>query len=341
MGTRFAILIGVAAAGVMACGAQTAAAAPNICVSANGHGHQSGTATCDASGTDSVALANGDNSTGTDHNKATLQPEIVNGTNATLAQAPWNVFMAYYDPQHPGRRTWCSGSVISYHWVLTASHCVRQHETGPILPGAQNFRIRVNQTRGGWNFVPLRMGWAGVYQADYVTTDPYYSGRINGGEDYTLIHVRQTIRARGYLPVNVGNPVYFGDRVFGFGYGAHTYSGKDTVYNGPLQYGAWLVQKNSACSRLFGVTFTGQREFCVGDPQRLSQSCFGDSGGPLVRYTNGNPLEIGVSSYSAKTCGNGLAVYAATSTSGWLYRQFQHFGLLGAHNGPVTKTLVR
>src|SRR5512143_233476 len=72
---RFAILIGVAAAGVMALGAQSAAAAPNICVAANDDVRvQKGAATCNAIGTGSVALANGYRSsataTGGDHNRA-------------------------------------------------------------------------------------------------------------------------------------------------------------------------------------------------------------------------------------------------------------------------------
>src|SRR5215471_8136804 len=87
------IVIFVAAAGVMTLGAQSAAAATDQCVAANGAVRmQKGTATCTADGTGSVARVKGANSTasaiGGDHNKATAigansVAQVADGSNNT------------------------------------------------------------------------------------------------------------------------------------------------------------------------------------------------------------------------------------------------------------------
>ena len=60
MSKRLTIVIGVAAVGVMALGAQTASAATDQCLAANGELRmQKGTATCTATGTGSVAKVKG------------------------------------------------------------------------------------------------------------------------------------------------------------------------------------------------------------------------------------------------------------------------------------------
>jgi secreted trypsin-like serine protease len=57
-----------------------------------------------------------------------IESRIINGEQAVLGQFPWQVAM-YFD----GNYMWfCSGSVISEEWILTAGHCV---------DGAQSVRI--------------------------------------------------------------------------------------------------------------------------------------------------------------------------------------------------------
>ncbi len=84
MGKRFAIVVGVAAAGVMALGAQSATAAPNICIAENGVvREQSGTATCEATGEGSLAKAKGAKPT-----PRRPARERIGGRSATAAPPP-------------------------------------------------------------------------------------------------------------------------------------------------------------------------------------------------------------------------------------------------------------
>jgi secreted trypsin-like serine protease len=47
-----------------------------------------------------------------------ISPLIVGGSDATLGQFPWQVYL-HID------QTWvCGGSLILANWVLTAGHCV-------------------------------------------------------------------------------------------------------------------------------------------------------------------------------------------------------------------------
>src|SRR5688572_11031218 len=96
MARRSAIVIGAAAAGVLALGAQTATAASDICIAANGEVRvQKGSAVCEASGPGSVAIAKGANSSATaigDHNRAIVRGR---GTATAIGDHNWAILRGF------------------------------------------------------------------------------------------------------------------------------------------------------------------------------------------------------------------------------------------------------
>src|SRR5215470_3086749 len=58
---------------------------------------------------------------------ADVQPKIVGGSAASIAQYPWQAAVVYSPSRYPGydahQRQFCGGSLITTRIVITAGHC--------------------------------------------------------------------------------------------------------------------------------------------------------------------------------------------------------------------------
>lgn len=71
-------------------------------------------------------------------------PQIINGNAATLGQFPWQAALFF---QNAENKFWfCSGSLISPQWILTAAHCVHDARLVMVYTGLVDISSEVKPT---------------------------------------------------------------------------------------------------------------------------------------------------------------------------------------------------
>jgi secreted trypsin-like serine protease len=153
------------------------------------------------------------------------EPRIVNGERIDIAEAPWQVALAFSpeDRGTPSERQFCGGALLSATVVVTAGHCVYDADFGEFMPAE---RLSVIAGRSALD----DSGGAEVGVAEFrVPTDaqgtPFYGEigghsrwdvallrlesavpgtpiRIAGGDEAALWAANQSLRATGYGSVN-------------------------------------------------------------------------------------------------------------------------------------------
>ncbi len=73
-------------------------------------------------------------------NPATIEQDIIGGTNTTINENPWQVSL------QSGTFHFCGGSILNANWILTAAHCVEDGPPSRILAGS-TARNGTGQTR--------------------------------------------------------------------------------------------------------------------------------------------------------------------------------------------------
>jgi hypothetical protein len=112
---------------------------------------------------------------------------IVGGTDVTDPSAWPSLVLLQGPADESGRSTYCSGTVIRTHWVLTAAHCFLDAAHGSEPLPAGNWQARV-----GWLSDTQRNGTA--HPADHVYVDPSYTG--GKAHDIALLHLPGGTSAR-------------------------------------------------------------------------------------------------------------------------------------------------
>nr|CTQ98446.1 secreted trypsin-like serine protease [Kibdelosporangium sp. MJ126-NF4] len=194
-------------------------------------------------------------------------PLIVGGRNATEAYS-WMVSLQSSPGQH-----FCTGTLVSPRWVVTANHCLRGH-----------FQVRVGSnslTSGGQT--------AGMTT---VAVGPDDVGLVQLDRAVTLAPAKIPT-----TPVAVGTPL----RILGWGV---------TCDPGcqPPQTNQELDTALLADSSCGGITAAG--ELCMNNPNKTGP-CYGDSGGPAVQKVDGAWMVVGATSRAGGPgrCGQSPSVY--------------------------------
>ncbi|XP_049840402.1 trypsin alpha-like [Schistocerca gregaria] len=206
---------------------------------------------------------------------------IIGGTNADIADYPWQVSF-----QKLGSHN-CGGSIISSSWVLTAAHCV-----DGLSLSWMSFRVGSSIRESGGSVLQASSGFMhGQYDSD--TTD----------YDIAVVQVSGSLLGSNAQAVSLPSDGY--DPAAGL---AVTVTGWGrTRTGGPaastLQKVDISISDRSYCQSFFSRKVT-DRMVCAG--QAGKSVCNGDSGGPLV---SGN-MQVGIVSWGAKTCENAPGVYS-------------------------------
>ncbi|KAE8621384.1 hypothetical protein XENTR_v10004805 [Xenopus tropicalis] len=249
-------------------------------------------------------------SCGVSYNNVTGQ--TVGGTNATLGDWPWQVYVQHITG------ILCGGSIISPKWIVTAAHCVYGYSSAP---GWKVF--------AGTLTLPRYYDPSG-YSVERIITHPgYYSVTYNN--DIALMKLSNGITF-GYntQPVCLPNAGMFwtaGTLCWISGWGT-TYHGAfiSGTVSTSLNYAAVPLIDSNVCKYhdMYNEEITPSM-ICAGYLSGGVGSCQGDSGGPLVTKTNGTWWLVGDTSWGYGCArANKPGVYGnMTMFSGWIYLQMR------------------
>lgn len=209
---------------------------------------------------------------------AMIQPKIVGGETAPVGQWPWAASIVR--PQTDGSLfSYCGGSLIGDHWVLTAAHCpVRLSDR--VIIGRHD--LTTNEGR--------------VFNVKQVTIHCNYNPQTNDS-DLALVELEtsgDTLTGSVGLINRQDTNAQAGDPSTIIGWGLLEEGGRPSD---KLQQVTVAIVKKSECKRSYPGSIT-KNMLCAGRKEGGQDSCQGDSGGPLmVQDPDGNWKQAGIVSW--------------------------------------------
>ncbi|MBK1786722.1 S1 family peptidase [Prauserella cavernicola] len=189
-----------------------------------------------------------------------VQPYIVGGTDASIQDHPYAVFLVDENDNQ-----FCGGTLVSSDTVVTAAHCavaVDSAELG-VVAGRQDKRAS-----DGMQFDVRRMWVAPDYQ-DPTTGDDIAVLKLAGNAPYRAARLATADDAALYAPGTMATVLGWG-RLSEGGEKSQTLRGAQVP-----------VVDDPTCGESYR-TYDPQTMLCAGFPEGGIDACQGDSGGPLV-----------------------------------------------------------
>jgi secreted trypsin-like serine protease len=227
---------------------------------------------------------------------------IMGGQVARRNQFPYQVALILSLPGT--QQTFCSGSIISNHFILTAAHCLAGTTRVDVIAGVHN--INDNQD--------------GEYRTAVLPRDTLIHMNFNPDtleNDMGIIRVNQRITYSNRIqPVALPSRqfvrnLFVGTIITVSGWGR--FAASHTDLSPDLRFVTLPIISNAQCMRTYGH-YIQPTNLCASGANGRS-SCPGDSGGPVVSQVNGRIIQIGVVSFGAGDCGSGFPVGFARVTS--------------------------
>ncbi|MDT0613673.1 trypsin-like serine protease [Streptomyces lancefieldiae] len=241
----------------------------------------------------------------------TVDPKIIGGRDASLAEAPWMVQLHYSDDKGTKDTSddegyFCGGTLVAPAKVLTAAHCVYGLDwkaNGVVLAGTA-------QLPDGGDLHGGRV--AGVWRQ---WVNPTYKPRAIAGGDLAVLTLTEALPYKTLQPATSSDTASYANGTPATVYGWGRTSSTSQDISPTLRKATVPMRSDSACTAYWGSDFVAGQMACAGNPASGQDAgtvspCNGDSGGPLV--VNGRIA--GVVSWGVTDCvaSGALGVYAKT-----------------------------
>jgi hypothetical protein len=214
--------------------------------------------------------------------------KIVGGTNASIAEFPWQISMQTRTGFH-----FCGGSILDENFILTASHCVDGQQASSMRVAAGITRVSTSGTAGQLRDVSQIIMFPG-----YVTPEQ--------GKDVALLKLSAPLDLSdpNVTPIDMISAADAAAGLTNTGVNA-TVTGWGTLTSGGttpdvLQKVTVPIISNTDANSAYsgeGVTITSDQLAAGLLGVGGKDSCQGDSGGPLVVQTSSGPKLAGVVSW--------------------------------------------
>jgi hypothetical protein len=211
-------------------------------------------------------------------------PEVVGGSAALIADAPWQVALLSSAQTNAYDAQFCGGSLISTQWIITAAHCVYD-----LVPS----QLRIQAGNSALSTTTL----GGKSVAEIIVHPDYDYSVLN---DIALVRLSAPLTpvANSIAPIPlVSSTPPVGASVLVTGWGATNNAG--TSYPTGLRKATLNILADSVCSGTF-AEYDSSSSLCAGkSPFTVTAPCFGDSGGPLAYQSGGQWRLAGLVSYGS------------------------------------------
>ncbi|KAI1305287.1 Coagulation factor XI [Halotydeus destructor] len=211
------------------------------------------------------------------------------------------------DKDGQNMQPFCGGSLINNRYIVTAAHCLQNHEPDRlvVILGVSDFRSPVPETA--------------VYNVDKIFCDTRYSPTDRYQKfDIALIRLDREVKFNeNLLPVCLPGRKLRQDHFDSLtvtGWGRTSENGRRSLFLLEAQVPETPLDQ---CSKLLGPKKITSDHICAGSSER--DACVGDSGGPLTTVQDGRHYIVGLVSWGV-TCGD--LKYPGVYSRIWSYASF-------------------